>query len=171
MAEQPSVTTARSLRMSEWAVFRKPGETSVSTALLCCLHAANWLNPFLKGGAPFKAKNLFFTPCKRQTCVYCSKTGLWASMEELCSTNEPPHNHPRGCHYNLSPPSCFSSPVVFHTFCLYTFSLSLRASAVAVPLAVKLHAQAERRRPTLLPPRLPVQLSPSISLRLSAFAV
>lgn len=84
-------------------------------------------------------------------------------MEELCRTNEPPHKHPRGCHYNLSPPPCFSSPVVFHTFCLYTSSLSLRASAVAVPSAVKLHAQAERRRPTLPPPRL-YETRPAVSL-------
>lgn len=83
-------------------------------------------------------------------------------MEELCGTNlPPPHKHPHSCHSNPSPRSRFSSPVVFHTFCLYTFSLSLftslrglRAGALAVPLGGTLHAQAQRRRPTLLPPRL-----------------
>lgn len=53
--------------------------------------------------------------------------------------------------------------VVFHTFCLCMSSLSLRASALAALLAVKLHAQAERRRPTLLPPRLH-ESRPAVSL-------
>lgn len=72
---------------------------------------------------------------------------------EVCSTKVRPHKHPHSCHYNLSPPSHFSSPVVFPTFCLDTFSLSLFTSLRglrASPLGIALRALC------------PVQLSPSV---------
>lgn len=40
-------------------------------------------------------------------------------------TYPPPNKHPHNCHSNPSPRSRFSSPVVFHTFCLYTFSVTV----------------------------------------------
>lgn len=146
--------------------------------LLLCLHAANRPNQFLKAGAPFKAHNLFFTPCKWQTHVYCTKTSLQASTEERSAAQTCAHKHPHSCHFNLSPPR-FSSPVVFPPFCLDKFSLSVFTSGRglrAVPLAVAPGAHAQRRLQTPLPPRLyeaqgegggalcPVQLSPSVSL-------
>lgn len=80
-------------------------------------------------------------------------------MEELCSTDEPPHKHRRGCHHNLSPP-----PQLFFILSASTrlpchWELALEPLPSLGSFTLKLEGGV---RP-LLPPR-PYETRPAVSL-------
>lgn len=139
--------------MHEWAVFRQLWNICFPCTALPSdwfwLHAVKWPNQSLNLGTPSKGYNLFFTPCKTGVFLHLNiSTAIYGTQD--CDTAPPPLPH--RCRHNLSPlflPGCFL-PLHVLPVAAYVF----KRTEFAVNPGVVLLAQAQRRRPTLLPPQL-----------------